>query len=72
MTGLLRPQRDTVKVAHHRTEVQSCIGVAFEAKNLCANMSVKENLLFFAKLFCVKDHAPEAGLRRVQGTLSEA
>ena len=70
LTGLLRPQSGTVKVlgmdvAHHRTEVQSRIGVAFEEKNLYANMSAKENLLFFSRLFRVKGYDPEAALRRV-------
>lgn len=70
LTGLLRPERGTVKVlgmevSHHRTEVQSRIGVAFEEKNLYPNMSAKENLVFFSKLFRVKGYDPEAALRRV-------
>ena len=70
LTGLLRPESGTVKVlgmevSHHRTEVQSRIGVAFEEKNLYPNMSAKENLVFFSKLFRVKGYDPEAALRRV-------
>jgi ABC-type multidrug transport system ATPase subunit len=70
LTGLLRPAAGVVKVlgmevSEHRTEVQSRIGVAFEEKNLYPNMSARENLNFFARLFRVKGYDAEAALRRV-------
>ena len=70
MTGLLDPQAGTITVLGmsmpaQKEEIQSHIGVCFEEKNLYLNMSGRENLVFFARLFGIKDLDPDALLRRV-------
>jgi len=52
-------------VHEHSAEVQALIGVCFEEKNLYLNMSVKENLDFFARLFSLKHFDAMPLLRRV-------
>ncbi|NQU96894.1 MAG: ABC transporter ATP-binding protein, partial [Chloroflexi bacterium] len=59
LTGQARPKAGSITVlgidvTKHSTEVQSRIGVCFEEKNLYLNMSGKENLEFFARLFGIK------------------
>jgi ABC-2 type transport system ATP-binding protein len=48
-----------------RKAIQARINVAFEEKNLYDDMTAKENLLFFAKLYGVTNLNHEALLRRV-------
>jgi ABC-2 type transport system ATP-binding protein len=70
LTGQLVPSggsltllgRDAMK---ERPDVQPEVGVAFEEKNLYAEMSAKENLVFFARLFGIRDLDVEGLLRRV-------
>lgn len=70
LTGQLRPQdgRATLlglDVAHKAKAVQAQIGVCFELTNLYEQMSARENLNLFARLFAVKDFDAEAVLARV-------
>jgi ABC-2 type transport system ATP-binding protein len=70
LTGQLRPQAGTITILgmsmpSDATSIQARIGVAFEEKNLYTNMSAKENLVFFGRLFGVHDLDPDALLRRV-------
>ncbi len=70
MTGLLDPQAGTISVLgmtmpSEKETIQAQIGVCFEEKNLYLNMTGRENLVFFARLFGIKRIDPEALLRRV-------
>ena len=70
LTGMLPPQSGTVEVLGldvrtHRREVQSQIGVCFEEKNLYLEMTAKENLEFFARLFGIRRFDAHATLERV-------
>lgn len=70
LTGQLTPRTGRAlilgrDVRKDSTEVQAQIGVCFEEKNLYLNMSVKENLEFFARLFGVRHFDPLPLLRRV-------
>ncbi len=70
LTGMLTPQGGSVEllgldVSRNRKQVQARIGVCFEEKNLYLNMSGKENLLFFARLFGMKGYDPHEALERV-------
>jgi ABC-2 type transport system ATP-binding protein len=70
LTGQLKPKSGSVKIlgmdgGQDVPEVQQRIGVSFEEKNIYLNMSAKENLEFFAKLYGVKDYDPIEALRRV-------
>lgn len=70
LTGMLTPQGGSVEllgldVSRHRKQVQARIGVCFEEKNLYLNMSGKENLVFFARLFGMKGYDPGEALERV-------
>jgi ABC-type multidrug transport system ATPase subunit len=70
LTGQLQPSAGTVTLLGHdgvkeRARVQPEVGVAFEEKNLYPEMTAKENLVFFARLFGVRDFDVEALLRRV-------
>jgi ABC-type multidrug transport system ATPase subunit len=70
LTGMLTPQAGNVEllglnVARNRKEVQARIGVCFEEKNLYLNMSGKENLVFFSRLFGIKGYDPQQALERV-------
>ena len=70
LTGMLTPQSGKVEllgldVSSNRKKVQARIGVCFEEKNLYLNMSGKENLVFFARLFGISGYDPEEALRRV-------
>ena len=60
LTGQASPQSGSITilgmdVTKHRPDVQGRIGVCFEEKNLYPNMSGRENLEFFARLFGIKD-----------------
>jgi ABC-2 type transport system ATP-binding protein len=70
MTGLLDPQAGTISVLgmsmpSQKEQIQSHIGVCFEEKNLYLNMSGRENLQFFARLFGIRDLDTDPLLRRV-------
>lgn len=70
LTGQLRPKegRATVlglNVARHPKQVQAQIGVCFEFTNLYEQMTGRDNLTLFARLFGVKDFDPDALLKRV-------
>jgi ABC-2 type transport system ATP-binding protein len=70
LTGQLTPDTGTITVlgtpmTGHVTEIQSRIGVCFEEKNLYDNMTAKENLVFFARLFGIKGFDATPVLQRV-------
>lgn len=70
LTGQLEPKTGQIQlfgkdVTRQNPEIQARIGVCFEEKNLYLNMSAKENLLFFARLFGIKSYDANAALRRV-------
>lgn len=70
MTGLLDPQAGAITVLgmsmpDEKEAIQGEIGVCFEEKNLYLNMTGRENLLFFARLFGIKGLDPDSLLRRV-------
>jgi ABC-2 type transport system ATP-binding protein len=70
MTGLLDPQAGAISVLGmsmpaQKEDIQAIIGVCFEEKNLYLNMTGRENLVFFARLFGIKDLDPDSLLRRV-------
>ncbi len=70
LTGQLRPKegRATVlglDVARYPKQVQAQIGVCFEFTNLYEQMTGRDNLTLFARLFGVKDFDADALLRRV-------
>jgi|GEM_PF-24226 len=70
LTGQLRPKEGVARVlgldvTRHATQVQARIGVCFEEKNLYENMSARENLEFFARLFGLHDVDVGALLVRV-------
>ncbi len=70
LTGQMRPQTGDIailgmNVAKDRDAIQGRIGVCFEEKNLYLNLSAKENLRFFARLFGIRDFDPTPLLQRV-------
>lgn len=70
LTGQLQPQNGRalllgLDVARVPKRVQAQIGVCFELTNLYEQMSAKENLTLFARLFGVKDFDADALLKRV-------
>ena len=70
LIGLLRPKGGRIEVigkdlAHHRAEIQARIGVVFEEKNLYPNLTGRENLVFFARLFGRRDVDLDGLLERV-------
>lgn len=70
LSGQLRPKegRATVlglDVARYPKQVQAQIGVCFEFTNLYEQMTGRDNLLLFARLFGVKDFDADALLKRV-------
>jgi ABC-2 type transport system ATP-binding protein len=70
MTGLLDPQAGSIsvfgrKMQEEKEAIQGEIGVCFEEKNLYLNMTGRENLVFFARLFGIKKLDPYPLLRRV-------
>lgn len=52
-------------VANNIRKVQSRIGICFEETNLYENMSARENLKLFARLFNVRNFEPDVLLKRV-------
>ena len=70
LTGQLTPKTGRAMILGrdvHRdsAEVQAHIGVCFEEKNLYPNMSARENLVFFSRLFGMKHFDPLPLLERV-------
>jgi ABC-2 type transport system ATP-binding protein len=70
LTGQLKPKdgKATVlgmDVADDPNKVQAKIGVCFEITNLYEQLSAKDNLSLFAKLFGVRDFDPEVFIKRV-------
>jgi len=70
ITGQLPPDTGTatvlgMDVVAETTRVQSRIGVCFEDKNLYENMSGRENLVFFARLFGIDGFDADSALERV-------
>jgi ABC-type multidrug transport system ATPase subunit len=70
LTGHLKPKGGSIKIlgmpgGQDTPEIQQRIGVCFEEKNMYLNMSAKENLEFFAKLYNVADYDAMEDLRRV-------
>ncbi len=70
LTGMLVPARGGVTmlgddIATHRRRVHERMGVCFEEKNLYLEMTARENLEFFARLFGIRRYDASAALRRV-------
>ena len=70
LIGLLPPTRGEVellgmRMAEQRAEIQARIGVVFEEKNLYPQLSGRENLAFFARLFGLRDVDLDGLLERV-------
>lgn len=70
LTGQLKPDSGTITVLgmtmpRETLDIQARIGVCFEEKNLYENMSARENLDFFARLYGIKDLDTDPFLRRV-------
>ena len=60
LTGQLSPDSGTITLLgldmkRKREEIQARMGVCFEEKNHYTNMTARENLAFFGKLFDIKD-----------------
>jgi ABC-2 type transport system ATP-binding protein len=60
LTGQLTPDSGTITLlgldmAHKRDEIQARMGVCFEEKNHYNNMTARENLAFFGKLFNIRE-----------------
>jgi ABC-type multidrug transport system ATPase subunit len=70
LTGQLTPAAGHVTVLgldgiDDRAAIQARIGVCFEEKNVYPNLSARENLRFFARLFGIRDLDADALLARV-------
>jgi ABC-type multidrug transport system ATPase subunit len=70
LTGQLRPQAGSISILgmsmpQQAEQIQGRIGVAFEEKNLYTNMSARENLVFFGRLFGIGDLDADELLARV-------
>jgi ABC-type multidrug transport system ATPase subunit len=70
LTGQLEPDSGRItmlgrEMTFDDPELQSRMGVCFEEKNLYLNMSARENLAFFARLFGLRDFDPDPLLRMV-------
>jgi ABC-2 type transport system ATP-binding protein len=70
LTGMLQPQEGSISVlgidlSGKREEVQGRIGVCFEEKNLYPELTARENLEFFARLFGLSDFDVGSALERV-------
>ncbi len=73
LTGQLTPDTGSIHIlgnemTHDDPEVQARIGVCFEEKNLYLNMTGRENLKFFSRLFGLKNFDADALLSRVDLT----
>lgn len=70
LTGLITPDSGSITVLGmpmdtDAIDIQARIGVCFEEKNLYANMTAKENLVFYSRLFGIKGFDAMPLLRRV-------
>src|SRR6056297_2900365 len=70
LTGMLVPAGGAVTmlgkdVRKNRTRIHERMGVCFEEKNLYLEMTARENLEFFARLFGISRYDAAAALRRV-------
>ena len=70
LTGQLLPDSGSISVLgmtmpEQTLDIQARIGVCFEEKNLYENMSARENLDFFARLYGIKGKDFDPYLRRV-------
>lgn len=70
LTGQLRPQtgRATLlglDIARQTKQVQAQIGICFETSNMYQDLSARDNLILFARLFGVRDFDADALLTRV-------
>ncbi|NOQ23566.1 MAG: ATP-binding cassette domain-containing protein [Candidatus Aegiribacteria sp.] len=70
LTGLLTPDTGSIhllgnEMSRDNPEAQARIGVCFEEKNLYLNMTGRENLKFFSRLFGIKNFDTDALLRKV-------
>jgi len=70
LTGQLKPRSGVARVlgldvTRESSRVQARIGVCFEEKNLYGNLSGRENLVFYASLFGIKDLDADALLAQV-------
>lgn len=70
LTGMLAPDDGSVRMLGHenganRVELHRRIGVCFEEKNLYAEMTGRENLQFFSRLFGLRRYDTTAALGRV-------
>ena len=70
LTGLLTPDSGSIHILGNvmsldNPEVQARIGVCFEEKNLYLNMTGRENLRFFSRLFGLKNFDTDALLHEV-------
>lgn len=70
LTGQLNPDAGTIEILGmnmpgQRESIQARLGVCFEEKNLYLSMTGRENLVFFAKLFGIRDFEPEPLMERV-------
>ena len=70
LTGQLKPAAGTIEILGmnmpaQREKIQARLGVCFEEKNLYVSMTGRENLVFFSKLFGVRDFEAEPLMERV-------
>lgn len=70
LTGMLRPDDGTISMlgydlSRETRRVHERIGVCFEEKNLYLELTARENLDFFARLFGIRRYDTDAALRRV-------
>jgi len=70
LTGMIKPQTGNIAllgmdIARTPKDVQQRIGVCFEEKNLYLEMSARENLEFFARLFGIRNYDAKSALERV-------
>lgn len=70
LTGQMKPQAGSVNVlglniAKCTKDVQKHIGVCFEYTNLYEQMTARENLKLFSRLFSIKNYDVDALLRRI-------
>jgi ABC-2 type transport system ATP-binding protein len=70
LTGMLQPQEGSISVlgldlSGRKEEVQGRIGVCFEEKNLYIELTAKENLEFFDRLFGIRGFDSQEALERV-------
>lgn len=70
LTGMLDPDSGTITILglpmpERKEEIQARIGVCFEEKNLYPQMTGRENLVFFARLYGIRGFDPDPLLERV-------